>query len=129
MIPETLGAHTDPAELARRWTISCELASKLVLLTEHLPYQVQIISGYRTQEAQEALIRDGRGAPDHLSTHRACPATGADLWPLVTATTNVKGYLGAACALVGLRWGGGSKPDEHGMPSDWNHVDLGPRSS
>lgn len=29
----------------------------------------------------------------------------------------------------GLRWGGGSKLLETGLPSDWQHVDLGPRTT
>lgn len=128
MIPETLGPETDPCALATKWIISEALARKLVCLTQHLPYQVQIISGYRSRETQERLIREGKGAPDHLSTHRSCPATGADLWPLVAVTDNVKGYLGAACGLCQLRWGGGSARTESGLPSDWNHVDLGPRA-
>lgn len=129
MIPEVLGEHIDPCLLAQRWTISEELAHKLLCLASRVPFQIQIISGYRTANEQEKLIRDGRGAPEDRSTHRSCPATGADLWPLVAVTTNVKGYIGAACTVCQLRWGGGSKLDEYGMPSDWNHVDLGPRAA
>lgn len=129
MIPETLGPETDPCDLARKWILSVELAEKLVCLTHHLPYSVQIISGWRSSEEQERLIREGKGALQDRSTHRSCPATGADLWPLVAVTSNVKGYLGAACTLCGLRWGGGSPTDRDGLPVDWNHVDLGPRKA
>lgn len=101
---------------------------KLVCLSSNVPFQFQIISGWRSQDHQERLVREGKGAPVDKSTHTSCPATGADLWPLLTVTTNVKGYLGAACTRCGLRWGGGSPLDGDGLPVDWNHVDLGPRS-
>jgi hypothetical protein len=127
MIPETVSETTDPCQLARRWIIATELAERIVCLTHHVPFSFQIISGWRDRDEQESLIRAGRGAAMDKSTHTSCPATGADLWPLVAVTTNVKGYLGAACTLCGLRWGGGSSLDEDGLPWDWNHVDLGPR--
>jgi len=99
------------------------------MLQERIPFPIQIISGYRTAEQQEQLKREGaRTAPDELSTHRSCPATGADLWPEVTPTNPVKATLGTNARLVGLRWGGGSDVDpQTGIPSDWNHFDLGPR--
>lgn len=128
MIPETLGEHSDFCELARRWLISLVLAEKLINMTWRLPFKVQIISGWRSRDHQERLIREGRGAPVHQSTHTSCPATGADLWPVIHVTDQVKAELGRAAVEVGLRWGGGSTPDpQTGIPIDWNHVDLGPR--
>ncbi len=88
------------------------------------------ISGFRTKAEQEALRARGRpAAPDELSTHRTCPATGADLRMNGLPTTPLKKAFGEAAILSGLRWGGGSSRDpDTGIPSDWNHVDLGPRS-
>lgn len=37
--------------------------------------------------------------------------------------------FGLAANLAGLRWGGGSTVDDTGVPSDWNHLDLGPRTT
>ncbi len=101
----------------------------LVQLAAALPFGISIISGYRTPETQEALRRAGRPTahPD-LSTHLSCPATGVDLWPDVAVTDVVKATLGATAVQIGFRWGGGSQVDENGIPSDWNHFDLGPRA-
>ena len=128
-VPETVGPDTDPCVLARKWLIDIELAERLVCMTYHVPFSFQIISGWRSRDHQERLVREGKGADVHLSTHTSCPATGADLWPIVAVTKNVKAYLGAACTLCKLRWGGGSPLDEDGIPTDWNHVDLGPREN
>ena len=116
---------------ALRWTIDQELADRIIVMQTMFPHPLQIISGYRTREEQAELERQGRPAAlDHLSTHRSCPATGADLWPLgVTIVPAVKAAFGDAAMRARLRWGGGSRPDERGIPSDWNHVDLGPRRS
>lgn len=131
--------------LQEQWLISCELAEKLVQLNREVEWMgLAIISGYRSVEEQIALGEEGRPAarPDR-STHTTCPATGADLWPLnvdpdsdgraipgrhiPSGPLPVKTEFGAAVRRVGLRWGGGSPEDMYGMPSDWNHVDLGPR--
>jgi hypothetical protein len=86
-----------------------------------------VISGYRTQETQDRLRREGRpAASDACSTHRTLPATGADVRVATFPTRAVKATWGRIAVLHGLRWGGGS-PLEDGIPSDWNHVDLGPR--
>ena len=76
---------------------------------------------------------EGRPTADNdRSTHVApCPATGADLWPSVTPINVVVARLGAEAVHAGLRWGGGSPvgskdSDAPGIPSDWQHVDLGP---
>lgn len=114
-----------------RWMISQELAERLHVMSALLPYPLQMISGYRTREEQEQLEREGRPAAlDHLSTHRSCPATGADVWtPTVTPVPAVKAAIGDAAQRAGMRWGGGSRPDpDTGIPSDWNHVDLGRRT-
>jgi len=93
-----------------------------------LPFTCTIISGYRTAEYQAQLAAEGaHTAPDALSTHRSCPATGADVWPELTPTNVVKAAVGEAATVAGLRWGGGSKLDADGIPIDWNHLDLGPR--
>lgn len=113
--------------------IRVELAGRLQQMAADLTLggddlTVSIISGYRTPEQQEALRQAGRPAahPDR-STHLACPATGADLRLSVTPTTAIKARFGQAAIRAGLRWGGGSPVDDNGIPSDWNHVDLGPR--
>lgn len=119
----------DTCDLIARWGIHPELAQKLRLLADRIPYPLQIISGYRTAEEQQRLREEGRpAARDDQSTHRTCLATGADIWPPdVTATDPIKAYLGFTAVQVGLRWGGGSPKSQVGIPSDWNHFDLGPR--
>lgn len=109
--------------------IAPELARRLILMQSFLPFPLDIISGHRTKEEQDGLRRAGRpAADDDLSTHRACPATGADVWPpTVTPVDAVKATIGAAGMKAGLRWGGGSPVGPAGIPSDWNHFDLGPR--
>lgn len=116
-----------------KWGISAHLARGLELMAQELaPIPLQIISGYRTPEDQAKLRAQGRPtAPDDKSTHLTCPATGADLrLPTLATTDTTKALLGRAATFVGLRWGGGSPADPGtGIPGDWNHVDLGPRST
>lgn len=132
MIPYPILPDTDVCQLVEVATISEELAARLLELAK-IFYDgrvgLSIISGYRSPEHQLALRAEGRPAADpDLSTHCSCPATGADLWPDVAPTGDVKGELGRAAYLARLRWGGGSPVDpQTGIPSDWNHVDLGPR--
>lgn len=131
-IPDSRSEPADAAYLcglASRWGISVELAQRLYRVAGEVPYSLLIISGFRTAEEQEALRQEGRpAAPDDVSTHRSCPATGADVWPGIGITGAVKAQLGAAAGRAGLRWGGGSPIDpDTGIPSDWNHLDLGPR--
>lgn len=121
-------------ELVERWGIAPELAVRLMLMADTFRIRtssgLRIISGFRTAEEQRELEREGRpAAPDRLSTHRGCPATGADVSPELAVTPSVKVLLGEAAMLSGLRWGGGSPRDANGIPTDWNHVDLGPRRS
>jgi len=131
-LPQSLDGSTCE-ELVSRWGISVELATRLLELSRIWTVRfggigsLRIISGYRTQEEQEALELEGRpAAPDELSTHRSCPATGADvLRPLEPGTYELLEY-GTLIRRAGLRWGGGS-PAPDGIPTDWPHLDLGPR--
>lgn len=113
-----------------RWRISCELARRLLVMSARVPFGLYIISGWRSIEDQLRLARAGRPAADpDISTHTSCPATGADLETDIAVVPSVKAAFGRAAVEAGLRWGGGSPVDpETGIPSDWNHVDLGPRS-
>jgi hypothetical protein len=119
----------------RAWGISCDLAWKLGILREQYELEsgrrLEIISGYRTCGDQERLEAAGRpAAPCHLSTHTTSPATGADVSIGFGPTTAMKARLGALAVWNELRWGGGSPVDpQTGIPSDWNHFDLGPRGS
>lgn len=122
-------------ELCERWQITPELAVRLLELDarwrDRFPNLggLYVISGYRTAEEQRELEREGRpAAPDELSTHRSCPATGADLQLPLAYDDGVALELGNLALLSGLRWGGGSPVNHHGIPIDWNHVDLGPRA-
>jgi len=132
MIPDTISPEaTDEqlCQLAEKWKIEGELLERIFCMAGRLPFGLQIISGYRSPEHQLELKRSGRPAahPD-ISTHCACPATGADLWPTIAVSRVVKATFGEAARVCGLRWGGGSPVDpDNGIPSDWNHVDLGPR--
>jgi len=134
-IAERLGSVTgiDPCEVAARWGISDELAERLTAGADRLEFPLAIISGLRSVQEQLALGQRGRPtAPIDLSTHLACPATGADVMPQIAVTDIVKARLGTEMVFAGLRWGGGSpvtpvgQPGA-GIPSDWNHFDLGPR--
>ena len=113
-----------------RWRIDPRLGRALQTMQANFPTTLSITSGHRTDAEQDALRESGRPtAPNNLSTHLDCPwATGADLSAGVAADPAVKIALGLAASLAGLRWGGGSPVDpETGIPSDWNHVDMGPR--
>lgn len=93
-------------------------------------HEVEIISGYRTAGEQNRLARTGRpAAPDSLSTHRSCPATGIDVSLGFGATRVMKAIWGRIVTMNGLRWGGGGQVDDGGIPLDWGHVDRGPRHS
>lgn len=132
-VPQDLGYGDLWCSLAGRWLIAADLAYRLGLLVgfleEDLGFElaVTIISGWRSAEVQAGLPH---AAPDALSTHRSCPATGADLWLSTTADNALKLKFGLAAQRAGLRWGGGSPIDPNTqIPSDWNHVDLGRRST
>ncbi len=130
MIAEVIrGLESDACLMSIRWGIAEELASRLERMASHLEFPVSIISGLRSPAEQNELRRDGRPTADNdVSTHLACPATGADVMPQIHVDNVVKARLGAEGTFAGLRWGGGSPPDpDTGIPSDWNHFDLGPR--
>jgi len=116
--------------LANRWGITPELQFRLERAAGQLEFRIAMISGLRTPKEQEGLRRSGRPtAPDDVSTHLSCPATGADVMPQIGITDVVKARMGAEGTFAGLRWGGGSPPDpDTGIPSDWNHFDMGPRA-
>jgi len=134
-LPQSLRGPTC-ADLVERWQIDPRLAVKLLhlqmLWDQKFPRvgSLKIISGYRTEEHQAELAAQGRPtAVDSRSTHRTCPATGADLSLPIVADSYSKLALGELVILVGLRWGGGSRVLADGTPKDWNHVDLGPRTA
>lgn len=134
---ETLNG-SDPCAIASRWAISEVLARKLrcavdrfageILEGDRPTVRVQIISGFRSSADQDRLRAQGRPtAANDRSTHLSCPATGADIsLPFGTTRTTISRW-GEAVTLCGMRWGGGSAVNEFGIPSDWRHVDLGPR--
>jgi len=112
------------------------LLERLTAMQARLPFGLRIISSGRTREEQAALKAEGRPTAEfRFSTHaledeQGCPrlSTGADLSPDVAAVVSVKHLFGAEAVFAGLRWGGGSPLDQDGIPSDWNHLDLGPRT-
>jgi len=123
----------EPCDLAEKWGIDPRVMEKLLLSAQDFEAEtrstVRIISGYRTKAQQLILKGSGRPtAPDAVSTHRSCPATGVDVnignLPVVTQ----KHIWGRILFMNGLRWGGGSKLDEDLIPLDWQHVDAGPRT-
>lgn len=126
-LPETI--DRDWCGLSRRWLLEPDLAVKLTQMAGRLEFPIQIISGYRDPEHQRQLRYQGRPAADpDVSNHTTCPSRAADVWPGIAASRVVQARMGEAGVSVGLRWGGGSPVDPStGIPSDWNHFDLGPR--
>jgi len=121
---------------AAKWKLSLPLAQKLVTMSRQFATGLTIISGHRTNDEQDALRAAGRpAAANDKSTHLACPSQGADLRvngvttlrDPTSSADEVKMAFGVAAVFAGLRWGGGSPINAFGIPSDWNHVDLGPR--
>ena len=146
-LPETLDASKDPCALSERWVISPGIGEGLILLGEAFKFDprlrtilrvsgttLKIISGFRTIQEQLRLAQEGRpAAPPSLSTHTSCPATGVDLRieghmnPFGNAQDlEIWSIVGRMAEQFGMRWGGGS-PIRSGIPSDFNHFDLGPR--
>jgi len=124
----------DPCVLAERWGVSLDTIRRVWLSAEAFEGQtggrrVSIISGFRTREEQRRLGRLGRPtAPDDLSTHRSCPATGVDISLGLNASNFMKITWGNIVLVEGLRWGGGGPVDPDNLiPLDWRHVDRGPR--
>lgn len=129
--PEVIGAG-DLCRQARRWGVNDQLlqltAVAAAKFRQETGRSVWIISGYRTEQQQRDLKKQGRPtAPEGKSTHRTCPATGLDVWIGALPSRLLKAIWGRQVAMVGLRWGGGSPNDDIGIPSDWPHLDLGPR--
>jgi len=120
-------------DLSTRWVVDEGVIQRLIRAADDFYEEtrgtVQIISGYRTRLEQSNLGRAGRpAAPDELSTHRSCPATGVDVNIGIAPVRIQKIIWGRILFMNGLRWGGGSAVQD-GIPSDWQHVDAGPRSS
>lgn len=91
--------------------------------------QVWIISGYRTKKEQDGLRQRGRPTADeNKSTHRSCPSTGVDISLGFGPTTEMKHIWSRILFMNGLRMGGGSPIDDDLLPTDWQHVDAGPRT-
>lgn len=123
----------DECDLARRWLVSVDTMHRVWLsacdFEKETGRRVEIISGHRTFRQQRQLGRAGRPtAPDDLSTHRSCPATGVDVALGVFPSNFMKATWGRITLINGLRWGGGGAVDpDSGIPVDWGHVDRGPR--
>ena len=117
--------------IAEKATVDCDLAARVWRTALRLPFSLQITSGYRSPARQEELGREGYPtAPVHLSNHTVCPARAVDvaIVGVAVVTDEHKWALGAAAQAEGLRWGGGSPVNpQTGIPSDWVHLDLGPR--
>ena len=127
---------SDPCALAERWGVSLDVMERVWQAAERFSIEtggvrVRIISGYRSAAEQRRLSRQGRPtAPDALSTHRSCPATGVDISIQVLTSEFLKATWGRAAFISGLRWGGGGPVDPKNLiPLDWRHVDLGPRTT
>lgn len=122
------------AKLADRWKVSADVMERVWLAAQDFEMatggvRVEIISGYRTRAEQRALSRRGRPtAPDDLSTHRSCPATGLDVALGFLPSGFLKVTWGDKVFRRGLRWGGGGPTEKDSLiPLDWGHVDRGPR--
>ena len=132
---EALDQASDVCRLSKRWgvdpTVMLKVITASIDFSKAAGVPVFITSGYRTKAEQDELRREGRpAAADRLSTHRSCPATGVDI-SLGPVKPNEKMIFlwGWNAQMVGLRWGGGSPTDQAGLPVDWQHVDMGPRST
>lgn len=133
MIPELIpvpATQSDVCKIAKNWLVAPEVISRVVAMAARLPFGISIISGFRTRGKQLDLAREGRPAADpDVSNHCSCPATAVDLRINgIEPGPYEKALFGKAAVEVGLRWGGGS-PAPDGIPTDWNHVDLGPRTA
>jgi len=125
-------------QLAVKWGVSTttmrKVAAAAALFSEMTgtpgDSRVWIVSGARTDAEQNALRRSGRpAAANNRSTHLTCPATGVDI-SLGLGPSRMEMVLwGDLAVRQGLRWGGGGEVNEVGVPVDWQHVDLGPRTT
>lgn len=124
---------SDDCSLAERWRVDPDTMRRVWLSAQDYELEtggrrVYIISGFRSRAEQEQLRRRGRPtAPDRLSTHRSCPATGVDISLGLNPSGFMKATWGRITLVNGLRWGGGGGTDDAGIPLDWPHVDRGPR--
>jgi len=125
---------SDPCTLAETWGVDLNVMERVWQTAERFTTEtggirVWIISGWRSAAEQRRLSRQGRPtAPDALSTHRSCPATGVDISLGVLPSEFVKATWGRLALISGLRWGGGGPVDPQNLiPLDWRHVDRGPR--
>lgn len=137
-IPELVRPDTDPCRLSEKWKIEPLLAIKIVKVSARVPFAFQIISGYRSDQAQRELLAqpDSAAAAVTKSNHTICPARAVDVRILgdeILATRELRAgahaAFGQAAMAEGLRWGGFFTP--HGPlgynEKEWNHVDLGSR--
>jgi len=130
-LPEDLAASS-ACDLAIRWGVDLDVMERTqraaIQFERETGRSVQIISGGRTPAEQNALRRKGRPTADNdRSTHLSCPATGIDVTLGFAPVGAMKATWGRIVVFEGLRWGGGSSSDSSGIPSDWPHVDRGPR--
>ena len=127
---------SDPCTLAEKWGVALDVMERVWQAAERFTMEtgglrVWVISGWRSAAEQRRLSRQGRPtAPDALSTHRSCPATGVDISLGLLASEFMKVTWGRAALVAGLRWGGGGPVDPKNLiPLDWRHVDRGPREA
>ena len=123
----------DPCDLVERWGVALDTITRVWLAAQDFSAEtgrrVWIISGWRSAAEQRRLSRQGRPtAPDNLSTHRSCPATGVDVSLGARPSGFLKATWGRITFVHGLRWGGGGPVADSGIPLDWQHVDMGPRN-
>jgi len=124
---------SQPCALSSRWKVDLGVMERVWDSADQMEQEtgqvVTIISGARSRAQQLELKRRGRPTADpSRSTHLSCPATGVDVRIGFAPTNAVKVTWGRIVTFQGLRWGGGSRVDPAtGIPSDWNHVDKGPR--
>jgi uncharacterized protein YcbK (DUF882 family) len=119
-------------DVAERWGVSIDTVKRVAFSAQDYALEtggrVWIISGARTDAEQNALRRNGRPvAPNDRSTHLSCPATGMDVNLGIGPSRFQIVTWGRIAMVNGLRWGGGGRVDEAGIPLDWQHVDRGPR--
>jgi len=125
-------AQEEVCTLAERWVVMPSVMARLHRSAKEFEEEtgraVWIVSGYRTKTEQDALRARGRPtATENRSTHRSCPSTGVDITLGFGPTTEMKHIWARILFMNGLRMGGGSPLDDDLLPTDWQHVDEGPR--
>lgn len=152
-LPETLATDKNICDFAARWTLRLDVAAAALSLARAIlansqlraliasAEAIKIISGYRTEDEQDSIRNSGSTttvAPRGMSTHTSCPATGFDLriegWMGQPGSDRIEAIglwkaIGEIGQRMGLRWGGGSRLTQYGIPLDYNHFDLGPRQN